>query len=232
MRMSKPRARRATACPMRPMPTMPSVRPLGWIPRLSGMPNGLRQPSRMMARYSAPRRQAARISRKARSAVLSVSTSGVLVTMSPRAFAAATSMWSVPALGLAMIRTLSGNAASFSPVRRTLGPLKMASLPCSAAARMAASASRSASASTASNSRWARSATAGGTRRATSRRNRLPGTVRLGRTCTCDMSFLLKTQVGTEPGLSSAPARTARAHGPTVSGYAISMRCSRPSSTA
>jgi hypothetical protein len=49
MRMSKPRPRFATACPMRPIPMIPSVWPLGRLPSMSGMPNGRRQPSRMMS---------------------------------------------------------------------------------------------------------------------------------------------------------------------------------------
>jgi hypothetical protein len=148
------------------MPTMPSVLPLARRPSMSGRPKLRRQPWRMILSYSEARRQAQRISMKARSAVQLVSTSGVLVTTRPPARAASASMWSKPTLTVATIRRWSGTAAMSAASSLSFALMTSASARCSAAARIAASASRSRSASTASNSRRARSATASVTRRA------------------------------------------------------------------
>jgi hypothetical protein len=91
-----PRARRATAWPMRPKPTIPSVAPWTSAPsQRVGLP---RAPLALahVALALGSRRAAASSSAKARSAVASVSTSGVLPTGMPRAAAASRSMLSVP----------------------------------------------------------------------------------------------------------------------------------------
>ena len=83
--MPNARARRATARPIRPRPTMPSTlpassRPSSWVgvqPR--------QRPVRTSASPSKARRAAPSRHSMARSAVASVSTSGVLVTVMPRA---------------------------------------------------------------------------------------------------------------------------------------------------
>ena len=106
--MLKPRARLAIARPMRPKPTIPSVLLLAWVPS-SGTARP--QPSRMTAENSLIRRHAFSSRVKARSAVQSVSTSGVLVTTRPRALAAATSIWSKPTLQVAATFTLGGSLA-------------------------------------------------------------------------------------------------------------------------
>ena len=86
--MPKPRARRATAVPMAPMPTMPSVAPATARPSSCVGPHTVHPPLRTR-RSPSPRRRAAASSRaKARSAVASVSTPGVLVSTTRRALAA------------------------------------------------------------------------------------------------------------------------------------------------
>ncbi len=74
------------------MPRMPSVLPFTPMPSSSPWPIRRRQPARMIKSYSCARRAAASSSMKAKSAVHSVSTPGVLVTAMARAFAAATSI--------------------------------------------------------------------------------------------------------------------------------------------
>ena len=90
--MSKPRARRATACPMRPMPTSPSVLPATPVPArwLDCEPGNT--PERTTLSPSTIRRATASINPKARSAVASVTTAGMLVTMILRVVASSTSM--------------------------------------------------------------------------------------------------------------------------------------------
>ena len=63
---------------------------------------------------------------KARSAVQSVSTSGVLVTTTPRVRAAAASMWSKPTLVVATMRTWSGSRAIAAASSLILGPMTSA----------------------------------------------------------------------------------------------------------
>ena len=169
--MLKPRARWAMARPMRPKPTMPSVLPLAWMPSISRMPKLRRQPARMVPVCSHARRQAHSSSMNARSAVQSVSTSGVLVTIRPRALAAATSMWSKPTLHVAATRTVAGRRAIRSAVSFRLLLKNRASAWWAARRRMTSSGDRSRSSDVmASNSVWARAVTASGTGRATSRR--------------------------------------------------------------
>ena len=86
--MPKPRARRATAPPIRPSPMMPRVAPwTSWPSSWSGF-HPSQRPRRTSASPSTTRRAAASRSANARSAVVSVSTSGVLVTTTSRAAAA------------------------------------------------------------------------------------------------------------------------------------------------
>ena len=83
-------ARCAMAWPMRPMPTMPRRAPDTLRPSGSG-PFG-HWPARMKRSERATWRASASIKAIARSATSSFNTSGVWVTTTPRAFAAATSM--------------------------------------------------------------------------------------------------------------------------------------------
>jgi hypothetical protein len=89
--MSKPAARRAMPCPIRPMPRIPSV--ARWMsPPSSDSKFHCRQwPSRSHRSASVMRRAAAIIRAKPKSAVVSVSTSGVLVTRMPASLIARTS---------------------------------------------------------------------------------------------------------------------------------------------
>ena len=85
-------ARRATARPMRPMPMRPSVLPCTCVASMCVGRQPVHFPPRTSRSPSPARRAVASISVSARSAVSSVSTSGVFVTTTPFAFAAATSM--------------------------------------------------------------------------------------------------------------------------------------------
>ena len=80
------------ACPMRPMPRMPSVAPWMSLPANISTPQCFQCPSRRKRSLSEMRRAVAIISAKPKSAVVSVSTSGALVTITPRALQAGTSM--------------------------------------------------------------------------------------------------------------------------------------------
>jgi hypothetical protein len=96
-RIPKPwRARRATACPMRPKPTMPNVRPDSDVPSSCDGRQPSQPPARSSRSPSPSRRAAMSTSAIATSAVSSVSTPGVLVTATPCARAAARSMWLTP----------------------------------------------------------------------------------------------------------------------------------------
>ena len=92
-RMSKPRARRAVALPIRPPPPIsPMVLPWTIDPsRCRDCPPG-NFPARTSRSPSTMRRAAASISPKVRSAVASVVTGGTTVTGMPRLVASATSM--------------------------------------------------------------------------------------------------------------------------------------------
>ena len=83
--MSKPSARWATARAIRPKPTSPSVAPCTSRARCVPNPHPVHRPSRRSRSASEARRVAARISRNARSAVVSSSTPGVLQTVMPMA---------------------------------------------------------------------------------------------------------------------------------------------------
>ena len=92
--MSKPRARRATARPMRPIPKMPRRFPVTCTPSIIVECQPTHSPARTIRSPSAPRRAAPSRQSIATSAVASLRTSGVLVTTMPRAFAASTAMCS------------------------------------------------------------------------------------------------------------------------------------------
>ena len=115
--MPKARARRATAAPMRPGPTMPSVRPARSRPRSQPGSHGPQPPSRTAALPSGRRRAAASSSASVRSAVASVSTPGVFVTSTPRAVAAPTSTLSKPTAMLATTRSPGQRSSSASSTR-------------------------------------------------------------------------------------------------------------------
>ena len=90
--MPKARARSASAWPMRPMPMMPSRLPVMRRPSIQVGDQPLQRPSGMTRAPSAIRRAVARISAIVMSAVSSVSTPGVLVTVMPRRSAEVTSI--------------------------------------------------------------------------------------------------------------------------------------------
>ena len=90
--MRKPSAaRRATAPPMRPSPTMPSVLPCTSTPKHASPMLAFQLPAFTHSASSTTRRALARISAKTVSAVDSVSTSGVCVRTMPRRVRSATS---------------------------------------------------------------------------------------------------------------------------------------------
>ncbi len=118
--MSKPVARLATACPMRPNPMIPSVAPAKSAPSSMDGPQVFHFPARRNFSASTTRRPAAIISAKAMSAVASVRMPGVLPTGMPRSVAAATSMLSNPTAWLLM--TFSpGPAASITSAIDAVG---------------------------------------------------------------------------------------------------------------
>ena len=82
----------ATARPIRPRPMSPSCLPRSSVPSMKSNAQPFQSPRRTSRSPSASRRVIARISAHVKSATESVSTSGVLVTMTPRARACATSM--------------------------------------------------------------------------------------------------------------------------------------------
>jgi len=95
-------ARRATARPILPKPMMPNRAPVTSVPIGSCCRvHPRKRPSRTWRSPSGTRRATARSSAIVRSAVASVSESGVLVTVTPWAAAAARSMLSTPAAMLA-----------------------------------------------------------------------------------------------------------------------------------
>ena len=110
MRMPNPLARWATARPIRPKPTIPSVAPLRSAPSMKPGPQVFQPPTFTSPAPSTTRRAAARSRAKAISAVASVRMSGVLPTGMPRAVAAATSTLSTPTAWLLM--TLSPRPAA------------------------------------------------------------------------------------------------------------------------
>ena len=92
--MSNPRARLATTCPIRPNPRIPSRFPVTWVPIMNVGLQSFHAPARTSRSPSPARLAAPSMSIMVSSAVASDSTSGVFVTMIPRALAALTSTWS------------------------------------------------------------------------------------------------------------------------------------------
>ena len=92
----KPRARRASAWPMRPMPTMPMRLPSSRPPSIAVGLQPVHLPARTRRSPAPMRRAVASTSAIVMSAVSSVSTPGVLVTVMPRWRAVSRSMWSTP----------------------------------------------------------------------------------------------------------------------------------------
>ena len=120
--MSNPAARWATARAIRPNPTSPSVAPWTSRARCVPKPHPVHRPSRRSRSASLASRVAVRIRRKARSAVVSSSTPGVLQTVMPIVVAETTSMLSYPTAALATTRSRplrpdSRTAASMRSVR-------------------------------------------------------------------------------------------------------------------
>ena len=111
-------ARRPTAWPIRPAPSNPSVRPRSSIPSNSSGCHPVQLPLLTSSVPSTTRRAQARIRAQARSAVASVSTSGVLVTAMPRISAATTSTLSCPTAQFAMILSLGRCLSSVPPTQR------------------------------------------------------------------------------------------------------------------
>ena len=102
--MPKARARLATAWPMRPMPRMPSRRPVtSWPMGVSSVVSPQRFSRTMRSPQEAPRAEP-RMSSKEMSAVALVSTPGVLVTAMPLASACGIDRWSYPTEWVAMMR--------------------------------------------------------------------------------------------------------------------------------
>ena len=89
--MPNPAARLATARPMRPRPITPRVLPWTSNPRKNSGPQIQGRPARRNRSPSATRRAEASSSAQARSAVASVTTSGVLVASTPLAVQASRS---------------------------------------------------------------------------------------------------------------------------------------------
>ena len=85
--MPKPSPRRATASPISPGPTIPSVAPWTSWPSQPAGSHVHHSPLRTEPADSTIRRETARIRAKARSAVVSVRTPGVLPTAIPRSVA-------------------------------------------------------------------------------------------------------------------------------------------------
>ena len=95
-RTPKPSSRRATALPIRPIPTIPTVVSCRSRPSMKSGPQVVHSPRRTSASPSVSPRAMPSMSATARSAVLSVSTSGVCPTGIPRAVAASRSTLSTP----------------------------------------------------------------------------------------------------------------------------------------
>ncbi len=127
--MSNPRARRAVTWPTRPIPTMPSRLPVTWVPTMKLGLQSRHSRVRTKRSPSLARRAAPSISMMVSSAVASESTSGVLVTTMPLAFAASRSTWSNPTEKLAMMRMLSGSRAITGAEKRSVWQGRTASAP-------------------------------------------------------------------------------------------------------
>src|SRR5216683_2037545 len=118
MRIPKATARRPTAWPTRPAPRRPSVRPRNSRPSNSSGRQPVHVPPLMSSAPSTTRRAQARIRAHVRSAVASVSTSGVCVTFTPRISAATTSTLSCPTPQVAMTFNLGRCLSSVPPIQR------------------------------------------------------------------------------------------------------------------
>ena len=93
------------------MPTMPRRLPVTSMPTMNAGDQEFQPPERSSRSPSLARLAAPSIKSMAISAVASLSTSGVLVTAIPRAFAAARSTWSTPTEKLTIARRRSGSRA-------------------------------------------------------------------------------------------------------------------------
>src|SRR5580700_7253930 len=102
MARPKPRARRASAWPIRPIPTMPMRLPSRRAPSIAVGLQPVHLPARTTRSPSPIRRAVARTNAIDMSAVSSVSTPGVLVTVMPRWRAVSRSIWSTPVPNEAM----------------------------------------------------------------------------------------------------------------------------------
>ena len=105
--MPKARARLASAWPMRPMPMIPSRLPVIRRPSIQVGVQPAHCPFGMTCEPSTSRRAVERMSAIVMSAVSSVITPGVLVTVMPRLSALVTSIWSTPLPKLAISRICS-----------------------------------------------------------------------------------------------------------------------------
>ena len=105
-----------------------------WVPSIAVGPQMPQLAARIMRSPSLARRAAPSSRSMAQSAVASVSTSGVLVTIRPRALAAARSMWSKPTEKLAGIFTASGRLAMSLASNLSVGQINSPSAPLSTAA--------------------------------------------------------------------------------------------------
>mmetsp|Transcript_19440 Transcript_19440/g.39644 ORF Transcript_19440/g.39644 Transcript_19440/m.39644 type:complete len:200 (+) Transcript_19440:120-719(+) len=111
----KARNRRATACPMRPSPTMPTVLPCTSFPHIHSGSQTPHDPSRAAVKASPTRRAVTRRRATVRSAVVSVRQSGVKPSWIPFSLSSAVSTWLYPTL---MVETILRRlpAASTSPL--------------------------------------------------------------------------------------------------------------------
>jgi len=121
--MLKPIARRATARPIRPNPTIPSDLPQTSAPQSWSRFHPFQFPERASCSPSPSRRATAIISVHAKSAVVSSSTPGVFVATTPRFVQACTSMLSNPTATFAAMRSFgaarSNPSSTFSVSRQT-----------------------------------------------------------------------------------------------------------------
>ncbi len=152
---------------MRPMPTIPSRLPDSLRPSIQVGVQPWKPPAWVMLAPSTMRREAAMIRPMVRSAVSSVSTPGVLVTMIPRALAAATSMWSKPTPKLAISFSCGPAFSIRAAGRRSVMVQARTSARCMAATRASGPIWVSSMFSSASNSSRIRVSTGSGSLRVT-----------------------------------------------------------------
>ena len=118
MESPKPRARRATALPIRPIPIIPRRLPQIRWPNIEVGPHPFHRPFETNCSPSTKRRGTARIMAIVMSAVSSVKTVGVLVTVMARLCAASRSILSTPAPKLAInFSRRLGKPSSSSSIR-------------------------------------------------------------------------------------------------------------------